>query len=341
MDRVRRRATQSPRTVRNSVGAALAGAEGRKEGAAYQELTMRPLALLIAAAVAGCSPTHRAGDDMPADDTPADDTGPEPDAGTTPVPDGPTAARPIDALDQPALVIVVGDSIAAGYNASNNNAPGGGGYARRVANALGGAGGTQLRDLAESGANSDEAAARVAGASLPSVAGDVLVLVNVGGNDFNDSIEVMLSPAATAAAAANLRANLADIVTTLRARYEDASAGAAVVFAIDTIHDPTDGLGTIPPQYDDGFCETIQNPLFTPELRAQALANLGTMNAAIAAEAAAQDGVLVDVHGAFLGHGMNATGADKWLANDCAHPTTDGHDHLHQIVWTALVTPAS
>jgi lysophospholipase L1-like esterase len=336
MDRVRRRATQSPRTARNFVGARLARIARRKERSPRhaEELTMRPLALWIAAAVIACSPTHRADDDTP----PADDTGPDPaDARVVPVPDGPTTAAPIDALDQPALVIVVGDSIAAGYNASSNNAPGGGGYARRVADAL--AGGTQLRDLSQSGANSDEAAARVAGASLPSVSGDVLVLLNVGGNDFNDSIEVMLSPAATAAAAANLRANLADIVTTLRARYEDAAAGEAVVFAIDTIHDPTDGLGTIPPQYDDEFCATIQNPLFTPELRAQALENLGTMNAAIAAEAAAQQAVLVDVHGAFLGHGMNGTGADRWLSNDCAHPTTDGHDHLHQIVWTALSTP--
>jgi lysophospholipase L1-like esterase len=237
-------------------------------------------AALMFVMLAACSPAAGRGDDMP---MPGDDApGPTTDAAIDP-----PAGTPLDLLDEPALVIVVGDSIAAGYNAANNNAPGGRGYARLVVdnhatypayaqnNIRAMAAGVQWRDLSASGANSSEAATAVRNASLPAVTGDVLVLVNVGGNDFNDSVQTMIDANATAQAAQRLRENLADIASRLRTRYED-TAGEHVVIVMNTIHDPTDGTGTIPPQYDDGFCGTIQNPLFTPQLRMQALANLGT-----------------------------------------------------------------
>ena len=71
--------------------------------------------------------------------------------------------------------------------------------------------------------------------------------------------------------------------------------------------------------------------------------------AAIAALDPAPDGVIAsgdladcgleDEYREIIGHGMNGAGAERWLSNDCAHPTTDGHDHLHEVVWTALSTP--
>jgi lysophospholipase L1-like esterase len=260
----------------------------------------------------------------------------------------PPAHHALDDLDHPALVLVVGDSIAAGYNASNNNAPGARGYARLVTDnhpeypdwatrdirAIDPD--VQFRDLAHSGATSSDAAQAVHQAALPAVDGDVLVLVNVGGNDFNDNVTTMASAQLTAQAAATLRANLADIVATLRARYEDVAAGKRVVFAIDNIHDPTDGTGAVPAQYHDGFCATLANPQLAP-LRPQAIANLATMNAAIADEVAVQRATLVDVHAAFMTHGMNGT--DVWISDDCAHPTNDGHHHLRDAVWLALTSP--
>jgi hypothetical protein len=48
--------------------------------------------------------------------------------------------------------------------------------------------------------------------------------------------------------------------------------------------------------------------------------------------------VLGDVHAAFVGHGMNGAGSERWLSNDCAHPTSDGHHHVREVVWTALTT---
>jgi lysophospholipase L1-like esterase len=307
---------------------------------------MRSAIVFLLLAATACGPP-RLGDD----DEPSGDDGPSVD-GPAGTPDDAPNASPIAMLDRPLLVIVVGDSIGAGFNASNNNAPGGKGYARLVTDnhpmypdfadkhirAIEPA--VQFRDLAQSGATSDEAAARVRNSlgSLPVHDGDTLVLISVGGNDFNDSIQTILSPQATAQAAARLRTNLADIVERLRGKYDD-GAGRRAVFAIDNIHDPTDGLGTIPPQFTDGFCGTIQNPLFTPQLRQQALVNLATMNTEIAAEVAELGAALVDVHASFLGHGMNGAGADKWLAGDCAHPTSDGHHHLREAVWNALTAP--
>lgn len=275
---------------------------------------------------AACSPAigpGPGGDDHPAGDDVAD----TPDARR----DDPTApdARPAPLLDDPALVIVVGDSLAAGYDAAGNNGPSGSGYARRVANDLPG---VAFRDLAESGATSADAAARVRGAigSLPDVDGDVVVLINVGGNDFNDEIAVMISAELTAQAAAELRTNLADIVTRLRGKYGDRA-----VFLIDDIHDPTDGMGSVPPQYDEGFCSTLSNPILQPAA-ATALANLATFNAAIAAEAVEQDAHLVPLHGHFIGHGMNAPAGQRWISDDCAHPTSEGHGHLRDLVWSVL-----
>jgi lysophospholipase L1-like esterase len=278
-------------------------------------------------AAAACTPAGGAGPG-PGDDQPAGDdvVDPAPDARPG---DPASDAAPAPLLDDPALVIVVGDSLAAGYDAAGNNGPGGQGYARQVANDLPG---VAFRDLAESGATSADAAARVRGAvgSLPAVDGDVLVLINVGGNDFNDEVAVMISPELTAQAAAELRGNLADIVGQLRGKYGDRA-----IFLIDDIHDPTDGTGSVPAGFDEGFCATLSNPVLQPAAGV-ALDNLATFNAAIAAEAAAQAAHLVPLHDHFLGHGMNAPAGQRWISDDCAHPTSEGHGRLADLVGSIL-----
>ena len=165
--------------------------------------------------------------------------------------------------------------------------------------------------------------------------GDVIASINAGGNDFNDSIYTILDPVRTAAVAAQVRANIAEMIRLLRERYEGPAAGKSVLVMVHNLHDPTDGTGRIPAGFDDGFCGTIQHPLFTDGLRAQALANLGTMNVEIAAAAADGGAVLVDVHSGFMGHGMNG-GSERWLSGDCTHPTDDGHHHLRRIAWEAI-----
>jgi len=291
------------------------------------------------------------------------DAGPDPtvDTGSSAVSDAssvpdadpsePTAAIPMDAIDQLSLYIIIGDSVAAGYDATGRNGEGGHGFARLVYANHGAypayAGhdlrslhpGAQLARVAESGATSADALSNLRSAlsgDLPaSVPGDVLVSINVGGNDFNDDIRIIIDPTSTAAVTAQLRSNLAEMFSLLRERYEDSAAGKVVTFLVDDVQDPTDGMGTIPPTFDDDFCGTINNPLFIPALRDQALANLATLNAGIAEEVTTQNGVLVGFHDGFIGHGMNAT-TDRWLSNDCTHPNDTGHDALRRIVWESL-----
>jgi lysophospholipase L1-like esterase len=271
----------------------------------------------------------------------------ESDAAPPPAP----TAYPLDEIDQLSLYIIVGDSVAAGYDATGRNGEGGHGFARLVYDNHPSypdhAGhdlsslhpGCQFVRVAESGATSADALSNLRsalGGALPeSVPGDVLVSINVGGNDFNDDIRTIIDPISTAAVTSQLRANLAEMFSLLRARYEDREAGKTVTFLVQDVHDPTDDTGSIPAGYDDGFCSTINNPLFIPALRTQALTNLGTLNTGIHEEVVAQNGVVVPFHDGFLGHGMNAT-SERWLSNDCTHPTDEGHDALRRIVWETL-----
>lgn len=307
---------------------------------------------------------------------PADDAGPDPvDASTpaldaaiapaldaaialdaggpTPVPDagGPPAALPIDAIDELSLVILIGDSAAAGYNATGRNGEGGHGFARLLVDNHPAYPDFMGRDLrarwpalefarvAESGATSADALANLRGAlagELPrSVPGDVLVLINVGGNDFNDSVLTIIDRSRAAAASAALRANLAEMFRLLRERYEDEAAGRRVVFLVDDLYDPTDGTGRIPATYRDGFCESLQSPLLSDPIRRAALDNLAMLNAGTAEEVAARGGHLVPIHDAFMGHGMTAS-EGRWLDGDCAHPVNAGHDAIRRAMWEVL-----
>jgi len=250
----------------------------------------------------------------------------------------------VDDVDRLAMVLVIGDSVAAGFNAHGQNAPGGHGYARLLfaENLEPVHPSLMFFEVTHSGADSSEVLAdlRVAlGGSLPkAVPGDVLILINVGGNDFNDHLATILDTSHTTAAASTLRSNLAEMIGLLRERY--AAGGNHVELMVDNLYDPTDGMGTVPAQFTQGFCETIQNPLLNASLRMTALHNLDLMNQAIADETAAQGGHLIDLHAAFLGHGMNA-GADRWIDADCAHPLDQGHDLIRRLIALRLKTRRS
>ena len=174
------------------------------------------------------------------------------------------------------------------------------------------------------------------GGSLPaSVDGDVLVSLTCGGNDFNDDVMTIIVRATTEAVAGRLQSNYREMFRLLRERYEDSAAGHAVVFLVTNVHDPTGGTGAIPAGFSDGFCATINDPRLIP-LRSVAIANLGVFNEAIAAVTEELGGRLVDNHGVFLDHGMNAPGGERWLSDDCAHPTNEGHHQLRREEWRVL-----
>jgi len=289
-------------------------------------------------------------------------TAPPPDAGTAPRDGGepppavdagedPPMTHPIDALDALSLVILIGDSAAAGYNASGRNGEGGRAFGRLMVDnhpAYPSWSSRHLRArwpdlefrrIAESGATSGDALSNVRDAlsgELPaSVPGDVLVLINVGGNDMNDSILNLIEPTRAAAVTAEVRANVAEMMRLIRERYEDSAAGQRVVFLVDDLYDPTDGTGRIPAEFDDGFCGTMHHPLLVDSIRAMALDNLAAYNAGLAEEVTAEGGHVVALSDAFLGHGMNASG-ERWLDDDCTHPTDEGHHGIRAAMWEVL-----
>ena len=265
--------------------------------------------------------------------------------------DGAGPPPPLAELDDLRLYVNIGDSLAAGYNASGRNGSGGHGYARLMLDNhpdYPAYDGQFLRalypdvrfvDVSESGATSSDALSNLRSAlsgDLPaSVDGDVLVSLTCGGNDFNDDVMTIILRTATDAAAARLQANDREMFRLLRERYEDPAAGHAVVFLVTNVHDPTGGTGAIPAGFSDGFCATINDPRLVP-LRSVAIANLGAYNDAIAAVTAELGGFLVDNHGVFLDHGMNAPGAERWLSDDCVHPTNEGHHQLRREEWFVL-----
>jgi hypothetical protein len=252
------------------------------------------------------------------------------------------------AVDRLCTFLLVGPSDSAGYHAAGLNAPGGGGFARLVFD--GGDGSFAGRDLAslhpgvvfvdqaESGFSTTDMRAKLE-ASLgeldPGAAGcDTWVHLGGPGNDFNDNPLTVISAEATATAAASARENYAAMLAALRGVFEDAGEGRTLVASLSTVQDPTDGAGRIPPGFTQGFCELIQSDQFTDAMRAQALENLETLNAEVAAEAAAQGAGVLDQHGALLGHGMPAD--ERWLADDCTHPDDLGHRAIRRYAWYLL-----
>jgi lysophospholipase L1-like esterase len=280
---------------------------------------------------------------------PAEDGAPDGEedaAADVPEEEGPPPAFPIEGLDDLRLYINIGDSLAAGYNASGLNGSGGKGYARLVlenhpdypsyaAHSLRALyPDVQFVDISHSGDTSSEALSRVRDATLPAVDGDVLVSLTCGGNDFNNEITVMILRSATEIAAASLQSNYREIFSIIRARYEDTAAGHEVVFLVTNIHDPTGGTGAVPPGLSDGFCGLLSDPRVIP-VRGAAIANLEFFNSKISEVTAELGGYLVDNHAVFFDHGMNA-GSDCWIDTDCVHPLNIGHHELRREEWFVL-----
>ncbi|MBW1811432.1 MAG: hypothetical protein JRJ87_24805 [Deltaproteobacteria bacterium] len=292
--------------------------------------------------------------DQAADPGPGDqvaDPGPGDQAGDSGADQGPTDF-PIDQLDDLKLYINIGDSLAAGYDASGENSSGGKGYARLMLenhsdyaaynshNLRAIYANVQFVDVSDSGDTSGEALDHLNNAlfgSLPqSVDGDVLVTLTCGGNDFNDNISTMLLRIRTEQAADELESNYIEMVEKLRQRYDKPASGHEIVFLITNIHDPTAGTGSIPPGYSDGFCETLNNPLFTPAARQTAIENMEFFNQRMAEVIENLEGHLVDNHAVFFEHGMNAEGSQRWITDDCVHPSSEGHHQLRREEWFTL-----
>ena len=247
--------------------------------------------------------------------------------------------------------LLIGPSDAAGYNAQGRNAPGGFGFARLLVDnnpafptwagkhlsALWP--GVRFIDHAESGFTTEDMLTKlerqIDGIDRGAPGCDTWVHIGSPGNDFNDNVATIINPSETAKVAGKARQNLAAMSGLVRQRFRDPSEGRTLILTFSNIQDPTDGTGSVPSQFTDGFCKQMHNPLFTSQLRQTAIQNLANFNQAIADEAAAQSAHVVDQHAAIFGHGMPA--AERWLADDCTHPNNLGHHAIRVAAW-ALVT---
>ncbi len=281
-----------------------------------------PSSSLPGADTAGSSTTGDSG--QPEDSAPPQDTAPPADTGDSGAPSEPSWLSETD------LYVNIGDSLAAGYDAEDEY-----GYARLLqanlddwpsykGHDLQTVAGADTVHIVDSGATSDEVLENLQRFQLPPVSGEALATISAGGNDFNDSVWTMLSEDLTRQAAAEVRANLAEMIELLRGEYDDLH-----VYVLN-IQDPTDGLGTVPDGYDEGACEAIAQ--YGEWVGETVVANLAIMNEEIAAEAAAQGAELADYHGWFLGHGLNS--GDGWMSDDCAHPTSQGHHEIRRLIWS-------
>lgn len=153
-------------------------------------------------------------------------------------------------------------------------------------------------------------------------AGDVLVVITIGGNDFSaHASDVVLGQdqAIRAQFAANLKAVLDELTTPARL-----GAGKVVILEAN-IYDDTDGQGNWTkggpscPQFDTG-----------KQVDTAAFATWNKIITDAIAEHSGND-ALLDIHGVFAGHGFN--GNDKWYAADCIHPNKRGHQELRREVW--------
>jgi len=203
--------------------------------------------------------------------------------------------------------------------------------------------GLKVVDRSKSGAVTKEIMAQ--GKSVSgNPAGNTLVVISAGGNDFNDKITTMTLSPQTIAAANKGAANL-------KALYQHfgnkAKFPGKVTIAQLTIYDSTDGKGSIPKISGlTGFCKTIQGALGLL-LGPVAIANLGTFNKILRTAATGAGVVVVDSHAAFLGHGFNYQ--DKtwkhykpkdptlWFHKDCAHGNNRGHHELRRLIWKSLM----
>ncbi len=161
--------------------------------------------------------------------------------------------------------------------------------------------------------------------------GDVVVTVSMGGNDFNNDISTMLLASAAQAKANTLVANYERLIDALRQKYEDQTQGKNLVVIGFTIHDPTDGTGTIPPSFTSGFCGTINRAAAAGPT---AISNLDLFNDAIRDVLQRKTSYVADNNQFLRGHGMSS--ADRWYSNDCAHPNTEGHHQIRRNVWRVI-----
>ena len=262
-----------------------------------------------------------------------------------------TARIPVEGLT---LYVNMGDSIAAGYGIGrglsypellvandDESYPKFAGYdfEARV-----GAGKVTLASVARVGATSAELSGQLARAP-DNPQGETLVTVSVGGNDLLNDFQALV--AADSTGVEKITDTILDNLRQVKAHFMNTERyGGRVTIVVLNVYDPTDGLGSLPPEVQvNQYCGLLKT--FGKAIGPRLLANFAHYNSALAAFAAEEGLILADMHTVFLGHGFHyddssaqyydAEDPALWFMSDCIHPTYEGHDAVRALLWATLV----
>jgi len=169
--------------------------------------------------------------------------------------------------------------------------------------------------------------------SLPTtLAGPVLVVITIGGNDVQSALPGLLAGGSDASARASFASNLDDSFGELT-KADRFGPGVKTYVLVTNVYDPSDGTGNFHIAATGRSCPGVlgffpagkaTEPLLTP------------WETVMTTEAAKYPNVTVlDLRARFHGHGVeNAT--DNWFYSDCIHPDAAGHDQVRGIFWDAI-----
>ena len=174
--------------------------------------------------------------------------------------------------------------------------------------------------------------------------GDTLAVISIGGNDFAAALmSIVMNPAATKTLGAQVTTNLKKVTT----HFADKKLyPGKVMILLFLVHDPTDGMGTLPAGYTGlvGFCTLIQTlgGFVGPAVVSQ----LAVFNSYLKSYAVTNNVLIVDNATAFLGHSYhykntkskhyNAKDPSLWFYNDCLHLNDRGNHELRRLIWKRI-----
>ena len=174
--------------------------------------------------------------------------------------------------------------------------------------------------------------------------GDTMVVISIGGNDFAANLmSIVINPSATKTLGTQVATNLKKVVT----HFSDKKLyPGKVMILLFLVHDPTDGMGTLPAGYTGlvGFCTMIQT--LGGFVGPAVLKQLAVFNSYLKSFAGVNKVLIVDNATAFLGHSYhykntkskyyNAKDPSLWFYNDCLHLNDRGNHELRRLVWARV-----
>jgi lysophospholipase L1-like esterase len=169
------------------------------------------------------------------------------------------------------------------------------------------------------------------------LAGPVLVVGTIGGNDVQSGLITVLSgtPAQVQTKVDAFAAGFGAAMTELT-KPDRFGAGVQVTVLMTNIYDPSGGSGHFYYQPKMATCPGALG--YWPDNKETKTA-LDPWNAAMANEAAKHPGVkLVELAAPFVAHAVSTPDPTNWFHLDCIHPNSLGQNAVRGVFWNGLVS---